>query len=128
MRSSLQTHQHGCTLVVMVDLLNATAEPGTRMARGQAGVCRAWGARMTTPTPHGSSATALAVDARAAGPNTPWVILTSAARFWGASTPTGRRDHMPQSRPRKVPLGELLRQAGLLTAEQVTQVLTAQQT
>src|SRR5262245_56978720 len=39
-----------------------------------------------------------------------------------------RRGCMPQSRPRKVPLGELLRQAGLLTAEQVTQVLTAQHT
>ena len=35
---------------------------------------------------------------------------------------------MPQHRQRKVPLGELLRQAGLLTAEQLTQVLTAQKT
>jgi hypothetical protein len=35
---------------------------------------------------------------------------------------------MPQYSHRKVPLGELLCQAGLLTAEQLTQALTAQKT
>ena len=117
MRHSQQTHQHGCTVVVMVELLNAAA-----------GVCRAWGARRTTPIHHCSSETVLGMEARAAGPNPPWVLRVGSSRCWGASTPLGRRGCMPQSRPRKVPLGELLRQAGLLTAEQLTQVLTAQHT
>src|SRR4029453_11209403 len=98
------------------------------MARGHARGLRAWRARTTTPTHHGSASTALGVDARAAGHNTPWVIPASSARCWGSSTPMGQKDRMPQYRHRKVPLGELLCQAGLLTAEQLTQALTAQKT
>ena len=57
------------------------------------------------PPHHGSSSTALGVDARAAGHPTPWGRLVSSARVWCTSPPVGQRGRMPQHRQRKVPWG-----------------------
>jgi hypothetical protein len=87
--SLIEAHLMGSGSLGRLITLNAAVEPRKLRACGHAGVLRAWGSRMTTSTHHCSAETALGVDARAAGHNTPWVILARSARVWCSSTPIG---------------------------------------
>ena len=78
------------------------------------------------PPHHGSSSTALGVDSRVGthAVGAPGELGTGLVRV----PARGTKGSYATAQTTKVPLGELLRQAGLLTAEQLTQVLTAQKT